>query len=108
MSLPLLVEHHLAARLLEDVLLSSLHQAERAPPPLPHPVHLRLALVQQGGHPQEARDQLQEHLGVKGQDGSWWCGAGVYNGSNVVHLEIVFFLRFFLFHTIPMPSWRHV
>lgn len=64
MPLPLLVEHHLAAWLFENVLLGSLHQAEGAPPSLSHPIYfrLRLSIIHQRRHPQETRDQLQEHM----------------------------------------------
>lgn len=64
MSLPLLVKHHLTARLLQHVFLSSLHEAEGAASTLSHPVHLccHFTVIHQGRHAQESRDHYQENL----------------------------------------------
>lgn len=64
MPLPLLVKHHLTARLLQHIFLRSLHEAEGTAPTLSHPVNLccHVTVIHQGRHAQETRDHDQENL----------------------------------------------
>lgn len=63
-SFPLLVKHHLTARLLQHVFLGSLHEAEGAASTLPDPVDLccHFTVVHQGRHAQESGHHYQENL----------------------------------------------